>query len=192
MVPFSSYCNIARSFARYWNAYGGWCSFFQSPYVHTSAVLAFLLYRFSPNIDVLTKEVFKLTISITPSILGFTLAGLTVFLGVGDEKFRNAIRGKRQNSKTESPFLSVIATFVHFCVIHGLSLLNAIIGGTLFKTCLPFFYKITSIWLFVYSLLLIFASIMAVFFLAVLYDKAKQPEDDSQAKQFRVTVKKID
>jgi hypothetical protein len=68
--------------------------------------------------------------AIIPSLLGFSLGGFAVFVGLSDEGFRAWL--STTSSKTNAPpFLSVSSTFVHFIIIQIISLLAAIVASSL-------------------------------------------------------------
>ncbi|WP_301278524.1 hypothetical protein [Dechloromonas sp.] len=93
-----SYAGVGGIFARYWRAYGGSRALFSSPYLHVSILLAGAMYPFW-----LRESWWDTALSTLPNVLGFTLAGFTIWLGFGDEKFRALI--SRAKPDRESPFI---------------------------------------------------------------------------------------
>ena len=113
-----SYAGVGGIFARYWRAYGGSRALFSSPYLHVSVLLAGAMYPFW-----LREAWWDTALSTLPNVLGFTLAGFTIWLGFGDEKFRTLI--SRAKPDRESPFMGVSAGFAHFVVVQILALMAA-------------------------------------------------------------------
>jgi hypothetical protein len=114
-----SYAGVGGIFARYWRAYGGSRALFSSPYLHGSVLLAGAMYPFW-----LRESWWETALSTLPNVLGFTLAGFTIWLGFGDEKFRALI--SRAKPDKESPFMGVSAGFAHFVVVQILALMAAL------------------------------------------------------------------
>lgn len=174
------YPGLRKTISRYWSAYGGWHAFLTSEYLHFSVLLTVLLWWLAPK--ELTESPYwaELTLSIAPSLLGFVLAGTAVFLGMGDQRFVDCIRGKNPEEQEESPFLVVVASFTHFTLFQAIALINAIIGKVLqLQNCI---YRLFSIWLLLYSVLLSIAAIMAVFKLAEWYDAMPKEQDKIEEK----------
>jgi hypothetical protein len=101
---------------------------------------------------------------------------MTVFLGVGDERFRDCIRGKNIMENKESPFLVATASFVHFTLFQAIVLINAIIGQSIIVT--HWLYTFITCWIFIYATLLSIAAIFAAFKLAVWFDN--MPKNDEK------------
>jgi hypothetical protein len=151
------YRGLKQTFSKYWSAYGGRPAFFFSPYLHLSILLTLLLYWIAPEKTANISYWTELTLTISPSLLGFVLAGTAVFLGMGDQRFVDRIRGKEPKDQEESPFLVVVASFTHFTLFQAFALLNAVIAKALCPSnCV---YQVISVWLFYtlfYSLLQLF------------------------------------
>lgn len=64
------------------------------------------------------------TISVLPSLLGFTLGGFAIFLGFGSDQFKELIA---QEDETKSEYLSVSSAFLFIVAIQVVGLLYAII-----------------------------------------------------------------
>ncbi len=77
------FVGVRKIFLVYWSAYGGWKSLFSSFYLLVSVLLLVILYPFW------TKEGWWDTvITIMPNMIGFSLAGLSIWLATGDEKLK--------------------------------------------------------------------------------------------------------
>lgn len=63
-------------------------------------------------------------LSTLPNLLGFTLAGFTIWLGFGDEKFKELISGS--TPEKTSVFMGVSAAFAHFVIIQIIALIFAL------------------------------------------------------------------
>lgn len=115
----TSYSGVAGIFSRYWRAYGGTKALACSPYLHLSIILAAAMFPFW-----LRQAWWDTALSTLPNVLGFTLAGFTIWLGFGDDKFRALI--SRAKPDKESPFMGVSAGFAHFVIVQILALLAAL------------------------------------------------------------------
>jgi len=191
-----SYKGPAKLIAQYWSTYGGWRDFVFSPYLHASLLI--LLITFATWSD---KGWWEQVLTVVPSLLGFSLGALAIFLGFGSEKFRDVISGKRPGQANKaSPYMSVTAAFTHFIVVQVAAVLIAVISVALFKLPAPAspgtFYLFNSIgkiflwgfgyWLFLYALCLAAASVFAVFRIASWYDEHRTREREIEP--FRTAV----
>jgi hypothetical protein len=181
MATNSQYSGIKKLFNRYWIAYGGIKAILGSPYMHISLLITLV----SSGIW-LKEDWVELPISVLPSIIGFSLGGYAIWLALGDDKFRASIAGK--TNLTESPFIVVNATFVHFIVLQILALISALIAKShpIYNSPLfiqrflldlaPWLYEVSiaisyiasffGYFLFVYALLSALAATMAIFRIA--------------------------
>jgi len=188
-----SYKGPAKLIAQYWATYGGWRDFFLSPYLHFSLLLLAITFA------TWTEEGWwEQVLSVVPSLLGFSLGALAIFLGFGSEQFRNVISGKRPGQPDRnSPYMSVTAAFTHFIVVQVAAVMVAIVSIALFKLPLPVteraLYEFNNIgqaflwgfgyWLFLYALCLAAASVFAVFRIAGWYDEHRTRERQREASQ---------
>ena len=156
-------------FQRYWHAYGGLKALTTSPYLHLSFLATCLLW------PLWTKPGWwETAISVSPSILGFSLAGYAIWLALGDEDFRRLL-GESGSQGDISPFMKVNAAFVHFMFMQVLSLLLALffkayLGCTshfgIFSTIFSFFGFLV----FVYSILCVLAATFTVLRVSYWYE----------------------
>lgn len=116
------YRDVGGLFGRYWQAYGGYSALLFSPYLHVASVLTGLLWPAWA-----AHKWWETTLQVVPSILGFTLAGFTIWLGFGDEKFQRLL-AKRPKGKNTSAYIGVSAAFVHFILVQLLAVVAALIG----------------------------------------------------------------
>jgi hypothetical protein len=178
----TSYSGVLSIFSRYWRSYGGIGALLVSPYFHLSLLLSVGMTPFWLN-----KSWWDTALSTLPNLLGFTLAGFTIWLGFGDEKFRNLI--SKSKPEKESPFMGVSAAFAHFVVIQLLALLAALwalamnfptpdwISANCFSEFLIASGHFFGFFLFVYSLMSTLAATMGVFRAASWYDSYKKKSD---------------
>jgi hypothetical protein len=193
----SQYKGALKLFKRYWVAYGGLKAVTLSPYFHLSLLITIISYGswINPNwVDT--------PISVLPNVIGFSLGGYAIWLALGDEKFRYTISGKSKDG-SDSPFIKVNATFVHFIILQVISLLFALIvkSKPLYNSPLdwqhyalniaPWLYDFSNIahivasfvgyLLFIYAILSALAATMAIFriagWLEVYHIKQNQQEE---------------
>ncbi|UJB30299.1 hypothetical protein [Chromobacterium sp. Beijing] len=162
----------------YWKAYGGLKAVTHSPYFWLSVVLLVLTAHFW-----LTSPWWEQVLSVMPNVLGFTLGGFAIFLGFGDERFKELISGQEEGEDGPSPYMEVSATFLHFVLIQLTTLLMAIVvKATSFdppghwKICLAplatlrFMADMLGYWLFLYGLCITAAAAIAIFRVSSWYD----------------------
>lgn len=120
------YGGVRKIFATYWSAYGGWKALLRSFYLHVSLVFLALLYPFWSNEK---QEWWETVITVMPNMIGFSLAGLSIWLATGDEKLKSIISGTRsKGSEKHSPYITVNGSFVHFILVQILALVSAFIA----------------------------------------------------------------
>jgi hypothetical protein len=169
-----------KLFGRYWRLYGGTRALVTSPYLHLALVVSASCYA------VWSVSGWWQTVQgILPNLLGFTLGGYALVMGLGSDKFRKLISGPRklkpQDAKEgASLFLRMSANFVHFVLVQVMALLAAILAGSMNAHAPPGSWiaallgqRLThvaclGVWfcgftLFVYALLSALAATMAVF-----------------------------
>lgn len=184
----NSYFGVFNIFGRYWLAYGGWKEVVFSPYFHIAFLLTLALKHSWANGDW-----WDTATTILPSLIGFSLGGFAIWLGFGDEKFRQLISHQEENEKA-SPYIELSATFAHFIVIQLVALIGALIGqGTAFSLpsdhwlisiievsgmptdaiptyVAPLFHFLGYL-LFIYALMTALAATLAVFRVASWFEK---------------------
>ena len=154
------YKSPAKKFRTYWDIYGGWAALIRSPYLHAAILFTILAYPIWLDSK---KDWTDLVMSVTPSILGFSLGGYAILFAFGDEKFRLAISGPDEDG-SPSPFMNVNASFVHFLVMNVLALLLAILARAWIKdgSCLMGLVFCV----FSYSVFAALATVMSIFSVA--------------------------
>lgn len=181
------YQGVFKIIKLFWQIYGGWPSLVFSPYFHVSLILTILMSHFW-----LQEAWWDTSISILPSIIGFALGGYAIWLGFGDEKFRNII-SEKDDSSGFSPYLEVSATFAHFIIVQLLALCLALLAKAMnfpisdihwlyslltqlkLQTCFlheviaPIFYGFGFL-LLIYAIMTAVAATLAVFRVAYWFD----------------------
>lgn len=150
------------TFQLYWKAYGGFSALVRSPYLHFSILLSAACYPLWKE-----AEWVDLVISVTPSVLGFSLGGYAILLAFGDDKFRGAVCGRNPDG-SESPFMRANAAFIHFITVSTMSLIYGIIAKS-WKVCDSVCAALGFI-LFIYSVATALASALAILTVASWYD----------------------
>lgn len=120
----SSYKGTWSLWMAYWRIYGGWKAVCTSLYFALAVIVSAGCYFLWSK-----PGWWDVVISSVPTMLGFTLAGLAVFLGM-DSKFSSVIAGGDEGEA--SPFLQLIASFVHFVVVQVLALIAALLAKSTF------------------------------------------------------------
>lgn len=185
-----AYKGPAKLVRQYWATYGGWKDFIVSPYLHVSLFLVLVTYGAWTE-----KAWWDQVLTVVPSLLGFSLGALAIFLGFGSERFRDVISGKRPGAAdTVSPYMSATAAFTHFIVVQVAAVTLAVVCAALFNMPAPAKNSLlyianefgrlvlwgTGYWLFLYALCLAAASVFAVFRIASWYDAHRTQERDQE------------
>ena len=180
-----SYGGAWRVWRQYWITYGGWRSVIYSPYVHVSLALAGVTFGVW-----IRENWWEQVFSMIPSLLGFSLGGFAIFLGFGNEQFRNLISGRDASSwQSQSPYMATASAFSHFIVIQVLALLIAVLSSAAWLLPVPtspllgkaneaarFALWFFGYWLFLYALCLTAATLFAVFRVAKWFDEYRTQE----------------
>lgn len=154
---------------KYWQGYGGVKGLFSSFYFLLALVFT-LLNFFSWS----SPGWWEIVLSVIPTLLGFTLAGLAVFLSM-DSGFSKVIAGQGGKKKT-SPFISLVTAFVHFIVVQALAFVYALTARSLYVRVdwLPsIYYEVlpylnllggfVGYFLFLYSVFLVLGATFSIF-----------------------------
>jgi hypothetical protein len=166
---------------RYWKSYGGWKALIKSHYLWLSLILTLILY---PAWS--APGWWNDTITIMPSVLGFSLGGYALWLAIGDDEFRKLISGSKSENEP-SPYMQVNATFAHFILLQIIAIFTAIIAKAFFYKAKPddLLYPITQLaifeplcsagyfigyFIFIYALTTALAATLALFRVSSWYD----------------------
>lgn len=186
------YKGVTKIFGIYWKAYGGLEALLRSPYFHLALLLLALTYN-----TWLQKDWWTDVISALPNLLGFTLGGFAIFIGFGDERFRQLLADPEVDSEgNEVPtiYVSLCSTFVHFIIVQLSALIYALIAKawwfyfpwpSFIAELMPVFRSISwaaGFGLFLYALTSVLAATMHVFRIANMYEKYRRsPACDNSA-----------
>lgn len=167
---------VFEVFRRYWRAYGGIRALALSPYFHVAALLTALLAPYW-----LHQPWWDVALSAMPSLLGFTLAGFTIWLGLGSPRLRE-LMSRPGADGAPSVYVQVAATFVHFVVTQILALVLALVAKALdfvpavpasvqglIDTLVPWGHGLGFL-VFVYAIMTALAAAMGVFRVATWQD----------------------
>lgn len=177
----ASYKDSYEIFQYYWNTYGGWRALLSSPYLHVAFFLLFLSHH-----QWMSRDWWNQSLSILPNLLGFSLGGFAIFLGLGDEQFR-AILAEKDDRERNSAYTLVSATFVHFILIQALGIIFALLAKSLayqpnwlpdsymiyFSVITPIFWGLGYLFL-LYSITSMMAVVMAIFRCTKWYEKYQE------------------
>ncbi|PNF79616.1 hypothetical protein CXK92_13275 [Stutzerimonas stutzeri] len=176
---------------RYWSAYGGAKALFKSFYILLALALTIVNYGSWSQ-----PGWWEVIISSMPTLLGFTLAGMAVFLSM-DSGFSKFIAGSKKTDKP-SPFISLISSFTHFIVVQVIAFTYALSAKSLYFTTdwLPnWYYKALptlnliggafGYFAFLYAIMLILGATFAIFRISGWYEMyigaLKNTESDKEA-----------
>lgn len=177
----NSYQDVKEIFQHYWDIYGGWKALYVSPYLHVAILLLALTHHYW-----LERGWWEQSLSILPNLLGFSLGGFAIFLGLGDEQFR-AILAEKDKNETNSPYTLVSSTFVHFILVQCLGIIFALLSKSMayqptwlsdeymsyFTYITPIFWGIGYLFL-LYAITSMIAVVMAIFRCTKWYEKYQE------------------
>lgn len=163
--------------ARYWRAYGGSRSLFSSRYLLLALVILPLTW------GTWSKELWwETVIGVLPNLLGFTLGGFAIFIGFGDERFKQTLAAPEDDPGAPSVYLEFSATFVHFILVQVIALLLAVAAkgmnfGVAWPACIAKLIPAANLVLggvsylcFLYALTSVLAVTFHVFRIASMYE----------------------
>lgn len=157
------------SFRGYWQVYGGLGSLLRSSYFWISVVITILTQPYWAKVTNGEPDWVGLTIDVVPSLLGFSLGGMAIMLSFSTGRFLEAIR---QKGRDDSFFMKVIASFFHFILVLGASLVLAIVSKAFPSVWLSGFGFFATI----YGLMLAIALMDHLWQTARIFNRAKEPE----------------
>lgn len=114
-------------FPRYFEAYGGLNALVKSRYFWSAIGITVVCSRYFT-----TGKWWDLSLAVVPGLVGFSIAGVAIFISLGSDALRSRIAGKLPGEREESPFMAFMAMFTHFVVVQLLALLCAFIAKALF------------------------------------------------------------
>jgi hypothetical protein len=176
---------IVRHFPKYFVIYGGFNAMATSAYFWGAAVLTALCYKYFANPDW-----WGLVLNVVPGLVGFSIAGVAIFVSLGSDKLRASVAGKEPGSEELSPFIDFMAMFTHFIVVQLLALVVAVTSKALYESPIdqssplvllvepvrhPFWF--VGGFLFMYATLLCVALALEIFRLAEMIDEFQTREN---------------
>lgn len=182
------YEGVRKIYARYWRAYGGWGALWKSAYLHVALFALVLMLPFW-----LREPWWEQPISVIPSLIGFTLGGLALFMGFGDDGFRKML-AQQDDPNSPSSFMVISASFVHFIVVQIIALFAALLAKawTFYypwpEELRPLITVGRWVWgalgygLFLYALTSALAATMSIFRIGSWYELHKQQSDEPDIK----------
>lgn len=181
---------VIEIWGRYWSMYGGARAFFGSPYLHIAILLSIPTYGVWHS-----NDWWNIVISTLPNLIGFSLAGLAIFLSFGDEAFKRALSELRTADEI-SPFLMMVTTFVHYIVMQSVAFIYAIVALSASKLHAPDdpcfrswvdiltpFASWFGFTLFLYAILLTLAATFTVLRLSQMFDLFQTPPTKNDHEQ---------
>lgn len=168
------YSGVKKIFKAYWTAYGGIKALIQSVYLHAAVFLLALTFPVWTN----GGAWWEVPIASLPTMLGFTVAALAVFIGFGDEDYRALLAQPDCDDKLGvSIYVSLCTTFVHFIIVQALAFSFAIIASSWKQVVPPEWFLPFQIigcgigfFLFLYAVTSIVAVTMHIFRIARMYE----------------------
>jgi hypothetical protein len=201
----SRWRDTSGPYRAYWNKYGGVESLLRSPYFICSIALVCITFGTWSSPDWFSQP-----LEILPNIIGFSLGALTIFLGFGNEKFRDLISGDTGRSENASPYVQATTTFVHFILVQCVSLLLALVIKAFYSfpipqwvvRAVPLLVPINDVvrlrlwavgyWLFMYAITLVLSAVISMFQLAGLFDKWRTSQRSIEKRDKLREIRKSD
>lgn len=175
------YKGVLKGLGQYWSAYGKLAALISSPFLHSAALLTMLCFPLW-----WAKDWWDKSLSILPSVLGFSIAGFALLLGVGNDRFRSLLGVKREG-RNHSTLSKTSAGFFHFVLIQALALAVALIAsgrplsvmlaaldasellGAKILHITAKLFRFTGFFLLCYSLMTALAATLSIFRLATVF-----------------------
>lgn len=153
---------------KYWAMYGGSSALFSSTYFYIA--LALTIVNFGAWYH---SGWWDIVIASVPTILGFTLAGLAVFLGM-DSGFSRFLAGAEENKI--SPFMTLVSAFAHFIITQAVAVIVALTvkSASFYVEGMPsLYYEVVFVmnrvawfvgyFIYMYSMVQVFSAVFAIF-----------------------------
>jgi hypothetical protein len=176
---------VRRIWGQYWSMYGGCSALFSSTYFYVAlglTVLNFGAWFHSGWWDIVIASV--------PTILGFTLAGLAVFLGM-DSGFSRFLVDSDEGQI--SPFMALVSAFAHFIITQAVAVIVALTVKSAYFDVdgLPeIYYQVVYVlnrvvwfigyFIYMYSMVQVFSAVFAIFRATSWFEKYASSERSKQ------------
>lgn len=112
----------------YFSEYGGINSILLSPFFYLALAATVVSYHYFT-----TPKWWDVVISVIPGLVGFSIAGVAIFISLGNDSLRAVFAGRDAGSTESSPFMKFMAMFTHFIVIQLIALLCAFTAKAMFE-----------------------------------------------------------
>lgn len=124
MAIIKPYKDLISAYQTYWQLYGGWRAVVTSPYVHVAIAITAIC---SPVwISLEGGKIWSDTATtILPNLMGFSVAGMAVFLAFAQPA---ALRAITEDGEPRSYFALTITAFFHFILVQAIALVLAFVG----------------------------------------------------------------
>ena len=100
------------NFRSIFRAYGGWNSLWRSSYIRLSAILTIVCFQIA-----ISEKWTEISLSVLPSMLGFSIAAIAIVTVIGDDGFRKSLSKVSTISDKFSDLESLMASFVWFIIV---------------------------------------------------------------------------
>jgi len=168
---------IWNSFRLYWALYGGWRALLTSPYFHFSIAITIMLSRFWIGDDG-AKIWPQASTNILPNMMGFSVAGMAVFLAFSQPQTMKAIT---EEGEPKSYFMLAVAQFFHFIFVQAVAMLLGVVGLHFASDYLSAF----GVFFLIYSLFVGVAMAMTLLHTAQIINAASSLPDQTDEKRRR-------
>ncbi len=149
-------------FGLYYKSYGGFKALLKSPYIWYALIVS-LVILITQGYNTWYED----ALSILPDIVGFSIGAYAILLSINNQTFIKLLASKEGDKIT--PYMTISSAFCHFIFIQTITILTAI----LFKYAKveSAFLNAIGLFLFIYSLMLILATIFSILFLSNWLEK---------------------
>lgn len=113
----------------YFGEYGGLNAIVSSPFFWAAVALCGIVSRYF-----MQPGWWEVVISVVPGLVGFSIAGVAIFISLANDALRSLIAGREPDEKESSPFIKFMAMFTHFIILQLGSFLFAFVAKALYQT----------------------------------------------------------
>lgn len=148
----------------YWRVYGGRRAIVRSPAALGAAVLATLAAPIWWS-----NSSAETALAIIPNLLGFSIGAMAIVLAFPTTEMFEVIA---EDGREDSYYLDLAARLVHFIFVQVLTLISGIV-----TLAFPnFIFSYVTLFLLVYAILTAALTALALFEVAIFYNKSKKPK----------------
>ncbi len=113
----------------YFQVYGGLNEVVKSPYFYGALLTTLVASRY-----LLEPGWWDLVISAVPGLVGFSIAGVAIFISLGNDSLRSVFAGRDPGETAHSPFMKFMAMFTHFIVIQLAAFILAYLAKAIYES----------------------------------------------------------